>query len=676
MPRPLRIAFIVAAVPVLLWVWVGVVFAIDRAADRGEVLGRVSIGSVQLGGLDEAAAIAAIASIEAELGAEPISVTIEDTEFTLLPAQVGFDLDEVALAQAALEHGRGGGFVGELRWWFRHLGGGSPRSLEVVGTYNRQALISLLQLWERQAIERPPLQGGITIQSGQIVPIYPTAGTGLNLEQTADLIEQEILGERRPVVAVTEFRTPILTDADVDRTVTRAQALVRGPVTLAKIIPEISLTIPEEVLTRAIASRVIGPEDDPIIELFFQIGPLVQYINPIRDQVEAPPVDAQIVIRPDDVPLILPGANGVRVDDGKLPAAVLTAARSVTRTGPLPIRDGSPPEFTTAEAQELGIRELLYTATTFFPCCGDTTNLNRIINIQRIADQVDGVIVLPGERFSLNEYVGRRTIEGGYRAAGAIIGPIVYCCDHPANIGGGVSQFTTTLYNAIWWAGLEDVAHTPHTLYFTRYPMVREATLGWPTPDLVFRNNSPNAIYLKTEHTNSSVTVKVFGDTEGIVVEGETSDRRNFVDPKEFFEGDPTVKPGEQKQRDAGSPGFTADVTRTITYPDGTKKVQTWTWTYDPHPIRIAVHPCELPEDDPKREAHCPVQLPSFGDMTAAAAKTAIQALGLVYAEGQPFEVSEGCGCIGTVRAQSPVPGTWVDYGSTVTVRLGVLAGE
>lgn len=468
MPRPLRILLVAAAVPLVLWVWVGAVFAMDRAGDGGEVLGRVSIGDVQLGGLSEAEAIAAVESVEAALGAEPIPVTIEGVEFTLLPSQVGFDLDEEALVRTALEHGRTGGFFGDLGWWLRHLTGGSPETLQVQGTYNRQALLSLLALWEDQAIANPPLEGGITTQGGQIVAVYPTEGTGLAIEATADLIEAEILGGRGPVTAITEFRTPTLSRADIDAAVIRARALVGQPITLAKIIPQVSLTLPPEVLTQAIASRIVGSADDPAVELFFQIGPLVQYLNPIRDQVETAPIDAQVVIRPDDVPLVLPGSNGIRVDDGKLPAAVMDAATSVTRSAPLPVRDGAPPAFTTADAEALGIRELLYTATTFYPCCGDYKNQNRIINIHRIADEVNGAIVLPGESFSLNEYVGRRTLEDGYREAGAIIGPIVYCCDHPANIGGGVSQFTTTLYNAIWWAGLEDVRHTPHSLYFSR----------------------------------------------------------------------------------------------------------------------------------------------------------------------------------------------------------------
>ncbi len=675
MPRAVRIAIVAAAIPLILWAWAGLVFAMDRAGDEGEVLGRVTISGVSLAGLDRAEAVAALRSAEAALGTEPITVTIEDTEFTLHPVEVGFDLDEAAMVDQAMRLGRGGGFFGEMRWWITNLAGGTEREMTVQGTYNRDALLGLLSIWESQAIAEPPLEGGITIQGDQVVPVYPKAGTGLDLEATADLIGAAILGERLPVTAITEFRTPALTNLDVDAAVDDAEELIGSPVTLAKILPQISLTYTPDVLRQAIASRLVtGENGQPELELFFQIGPLVQHLNPIRDQVETDPVNAQVVIRPDDVPIVLPGSNGVKVDDGRLPEAVMAAATSVTRTGPLPVRDGAPPEFTTADAEALGVKELLYTATTFYACCGDFKNQNRIINIHRMADEVNGAVIMPGEVFSLNEYVGRRTEADGYRPAGAIVGQIVYCCDHPANIGGGVSQFTTTLYNAIWWAGLEDVAHSPHTLYFSRYPMVREATLGWPTPDLKFRNNTDHAIILKTEYTSTSVTVKVFGDNGGIVVEGITSERRNLTEPTEYYEPDPEVPPGAPEIRDDGTPGFTADVTRIITYPDGTKTTEKWTWTYDPHPIRVAVHPCELPEDHEQYDPAipCPVQVPgNLGGMTAAQANAALQAVGLAYAEGEPFVVTDPA-LVGTVRAHDPAPGTWLEPGAPVTVRLGV----
>ena len=90
------------------------------------------------------------------------------------------------------------------------------------------------------------------------------------------------------------------------------------------------------------------------------------------------------------------------------------------------------------------------------------------------------------------------------------------------------------------------------------------------------------------------------------------------------------------------------------------------------NPKVIAVHPCSLPEDYPERQETCPVQVPgNLGGMTKAQAQAALQSIGLVYAEGEPFVVTDP-NMVNTVRAHDPAPGTWLDVGSAVTVRLGV----
>jgi vancomycin resistance protein YoaR len=674
MSRNLRIAIVAVAVPVVLITWVSVVFAMDRASNDGEILGQVSVAGSELGGLDEASARSVVASVEARLAADPITVVIQDSTFTLTPSELSYHIDQEAILQEALAHGRDGGFLSEMQWWLSHFGGGS-HEIGFEPTYNRQSLILLLKTWEPQAIKDPPTDGGIDVVGTEVRAIYPEPGTGLDYEATADLIEEQVLSlDRATVTAISEFRVPIVSDETVDLTVKRAEEMISQPVTLGRILPETSVTFPPSVLAEALSSREVGTALEPEIELFFQLGPLARYVNPIREEIEIDPTDAQVVIRPDDVPLVLPGQNAVLIDDGKLPEATLAAANSVTRTGPLPIKDGREPEFSTDDAEALGIRDLLYTAETYYSCCGDEKNQNRIINIKRIAEETDGAIVMPGEEFSLNDHVGKRTIEDGYREAGAIIGPVVYCCDHPANVGGGVSQFTTTLWNAAYWSGLQDVFHKPHTLHFSRYPVVREATLGFPEPNLRFINSTPNAIYIKTEATDTRVTVKMFGDNGGITVEGAISSPYNFTEPDEYLSPNEDLNPGDKELTDEGAEGFTATDTRTITYPDGTTEVKVWTWTYVPHSIIYEVHPCELPEGHIQYDASikCPVQVPSVLGLAQNAATTALNNVGLVLKVGDPITVGDP-GQVGKVQAQNFSPGAWADPGVNVTVRLGQL---
>jgi hypothetical protein len=210
--------------------------------------------------------------------------------------------------------------------------------------------------------------------------------------------------------------------------------------------------------------------------------------------------------------------------------------------------------------------------TTYHPS-GQARN----VNINLIADMTDGAVVAPGATFSLNARVGQRTEAKGFVRAGAIIGGVVYCCDSPTNIGGGTSQFATTLYNAIFFGAYDDVYHRPHSLYFSRYPVVREATLGWTGPDVKFRNDTAFPVTIRTKHTSTSITVQMWGDNEGRSVSTYTNANVSSQN---------------------GGRGTTY---RTITYANGSTSTESWTHTYrakqnsTPEPPPPSPSPTPLP---------------------------------------------------------------------------------
>ena len=140
----------------------------------------------------------------------------------------------------------------------------------------------------------------------------------------------------------------------------------------------------------------------------------------------------------------------------------------------------APADFTTADARALEITERVSTFTTYFPYAD-----YRNVNIGRAAEIVDGTILEPDEIFSLNDIVGERTVENGF-TEGYVISDGILVTD----LGGGVSQMATTTFNAMFFAGLEDVEHKPHSFYIDRYPVGREATVAWGSVDLRFRNDT------------------------------------------------------------------------------------------------------------------------------------------------------------------------------------------
>src|SRR5690606_16420341 len=214
-------------------------------------------------------------------------------------------------------------------------------------------------------------------------------------------------------------------------------------------------------------------------------------------------------------------------------------------------------------------------------------------NIHRIAELVDGVLVKPGETFSINELVGERT-----EARGFVPAPTIVRGKMKDTVGGGVSQFATTFFNAALRGGYEIVERQPHSIYFRRYPMGREATLSFPKPDVIIKNDTEAGLLIKTEVGPTYVTVKFYGDNGGRKVERKVSDIFDVVDPPIEYIADPSLEPDEEKVKERGQKGWAVNVSRTVEFPDGHEKTESRKVTYNPRVRKIRVHPCKIPKGE------------------------------------------------------------------------------
>ncbi|MCW5952095.1 MAG: VanW family protein, partial [Propionibacteriaceae bacterium] len=218
------------------------------------------------------------------------------------------------------------------------------------------------------------------------------------------------------------------------------------------------------------------------------------------------PKNARFTIEQGGKPKLIKSVDGEGLDPEKLAEAVLPVLReSGDRTTSVETTKQAA-SFTTEDAKAAGVKEVTGEFTTYFP--GTAYRYN---NIGKAAGLINGTYVAPGETFSLNARLGERTPQAGWMKGGGISGGRI----DPNIYGGGISQATTTLFNAIFFAGLEDVYHKPHSLYFSRYPMGREATLDWHSVDMKFKNDSEYGVLLQgwtTGKTGSqgSVTIRVW----------------------------------------------------------------------------------------------------------------------------------------------------------------------
>lgn len=215
----------------------------------------------------------------------------------------------------------------------------------------------------------------------------------------------------------------------------------------------------------------------------------------------------------DTVGLFRPGDGSFHLNHSNQPGnANQNFIYGNSNTVPLSGAFGSLPGGAPAPALEI---HLVSRFTTYHDCCAP-----RVHNIQTMAREVDGLVVQPGEVFDLNARIGSRTEAKGYVPAPILLDGEGYCCDHPLNIGGGTSQFGTTIYAAIFFAGYEEIDHRPHSRYIARYPLGIEATLGYPSPNVVFRNDGDFPVTLRTRYTSTSITVELWGNNHGRTMVG------------------------------------------------------------------------------------------------------------------------------------------------------------
>jgi hypothetical protein len=206
--------------------------------------------------------------------------------------------------------------------------------------------------------------------------------------------------------------------------------------------------------------------------------------------------------------------------------------------------------------------------TTYFDCCQ-----NRVTNIRLIAAEVDGTVVKPGETFSIDEVVGRRTSSGGYLPAPYLQNGQGECCA----VGGGVSQFGTTIHNAVFWGGLQVVDHKPHSGWISRYPLGIEATLVYRSIDYKFTNDTATPITVRTSSTPTSVTVELWGNQGGWQMTGyhPRGSRNSRISVLDL--GGPNAK--RVSGVVYGSAPGTVRIVRTLTQ-NGVSRSQTWWWRY------------------------------------------------------------------------------------------------
>jgi vancomycin resistance protein YoaR len=665
------------AVPLMLLLLPLSIYFVDTAAASDKVSRNVSIEGEDVSRFTEEEAINVASEYADALIDNLITVSVEGTEFSLDPADIGttFDIDG-AVSRALTENKNG------LTGWLRAFS--SEVDVPVVGAIDPELLDEQISMWEATAIEDPAFEGSIEISDQKVEFEYPHAGPAVDRDTALDLIQSAVMSGASDVIELPLIvAEPTLTVADIDAGVKRTEEIIDRGVTLTNAEYEFEFFVNSFNIARSLEVKVVrgnpatityALNPDVIAPLVrvaapqFQIEPVDAYWDIIEvDDHEDWPENYKITDSPqedeeglpeDDVIELIPSKFGTRVDVDDVTAAVEAAALG-DGTGDLPLDQTAEPEFTTEDALAYGELYEVSEFTTFKP------GVNRAHNIDLMADTIDGHIVWPGETFSINEFIGPRTLAKGYKHDCAIVGGELSCEQDPVNVGGGVSQFGTTIFNAIFFGCYEDIVHQPHSIYFSKYPEGREATLGFPSPDVAFLNNTEAPVIIKTSHTRRSITVSFFGNNGGIRCDSERSERSNISSPVLSYQTDPEVwvAPGAEKVKSAGSKGWSVTVTRVYYDPNGNEiEREPFFWRYRGEKNVILLHPCDVRVGG---DGECPDPVPGVVGMTEAAAKAAIEAAG--YSWTVVYE--DPPGAADRVFAQT-FAGEYPEPGTVITIKV------
>jgi len=472
-----------------------VAWAVDTHRSDAGVARNVTVAGRDVGGLDRAELAGVVAGVARTYGAAPLQIDAPDGGFSIRPDEIGLAVDQDATMEAALDEGRTGHPLARVTDWvasFLH-----PRRSPVRLRVDRAAVYKVVA--RRDTRRTLPTEPSVKVEKGRLVAVDGTPGRGV--DPAAVLEGLTHAGAAGTPVTVEVTRGPIRPRFDVvdaERAVAVGEGATDTPlaVTVEGQQGEVQGTKLRSWLRSVTDGSGLHLEVDTVratADLATQLADL-----------GTPATETSFTVV-DNVPQIVPGTAGTMCcapGAGALVDAAVQArlaGRVATEPVVLPVK-AREPDLTVEAATALGIKEVVGAFTT-----NHAPNQPRVTNIHRISDLVRGQVIMPGKTFSVNDFVGKRTEEKGF-----VVDHVIEDGKFTESVGGGISQFATTTFNAAFFAGLEFPEYQSHSLYISRYPFGREATLSYPHPDLKVRNPSPYGVLIWPTYTGRNVTVTLY----------------------------------------------------------------------------------------------------------------------------------------------------------------------
>jgi vancomycin resistance protein YoaR len=491
---------VVAGVAVLIGLLLAA-WAIDTGATGADVVRNVSLvapgADPGVGGSDQTRAAAAVKALAARFAEMPVRIAASGHTYDATTAELGVSVDQPATVAALVDAGRTGSWVVRPFSWARSF----TRDWRVAPelAVDRAAFAhELRSLQGDDAID--PVEPSMKVGADGTLTLIPgIAGSGLDADDALTRVLAAAGAGNEPLVVNTDVSAvpPSVSDADAQAVVDHANQVTANGITATAAGQSATIDSPA---VRALM-KLDTQSGSPTLAL--DAAATAAALAAAFPTLERPAADARFDLV-GGAPVIVPSQPGVTCCGADAPDRVLHALQAGTPAVALETKTVDP-AFTTEAAQALGIVQEVGQPDAFGPTTHHAAGEPRVTNIHRIADIMRGVVIKPGETFSVNDYVGERTVAKGFVDA-----PVIYEGSFSHDVGGGVSQFATTFFNAALYAGLDFGEYQSHSIQISRYPAGHEATISYPHPDLQIKNTTPYGVLVWPTYTDSSVTVHLY----------------------------------------------------------------------------------------------------------------------------------------------------------------------
>jgi vancomycin resistance protein YoaR len=528
-----------------------------------------SIYGIDIGGMTRAEAIAALRS-QPNYGDEAVFVfQYGDQQWEYTGEELGIRFDVEATVDTAYSVGRDETWLENLTDQFSAWRNGVP--VAPVIQYNQTQAETIIRSLSEDYINQPVMDATLILQNGQVISTPSQIGLQVNIDQTMQLLQQEILAmnTRSTIQLNVEVAQPALASAEEAADKVRLALNEEG---VRFFIPtEYGITAgpwiakPVSIENMIRIERVDNPDGTAYYDVYVITDHAREFLAGLKEELDRKPQNSRFIFNDStrQLEVIESSINGLGLNIDEtlrlFPQAVFSAD---DRSVPLVFDEVVPTINDNATAAELGITELVVEATTYY--YGSTSA--RQANIKVAAERFHGIVIPPGGEFSFNEWLGEVSTDEGFEEGLIIVGGQTI-----TGVGGGVCQVSSTAFQAAFYAGFPILERYPHGYRVGYYEAGEgpgmDATVYSPVVDFRFVNDTPYHLLIETyvRPGNSTVTFKFYSTSMGRRVEKEGPIIKNEkAAPPPIYHADPSLSPGEIFQTDYAVSGAEVFVYRTV----------------------------------------------------------------------------------------------------------------